>query len=900
MKKISIKKGLVFGMLLILITVVLTILPVNVSAAGPWHVDAVNGNDANAGTSWGTAFATIGKAVSVASPGDTIYVGDGTYNENVVIKKTLTLIGNGTSVTTIDGGGNGDVIRISDNNSHTDYVNITGFTITNSGNNSAGINLTGDQSVWTYYVRYCKIYNVICINNGYGINLYYADYNTIGNSSNDTKLLNNSRNSIRLEFYARYNIFTNIEINQITTNYATNHDSAILFDYYGNYYNEIDNTTILNNYDNSSSTITYSDGIEFKNGNRYNEIRDSEIKNTKNGIYFYGTSSYQNIIERNKIHLNKENGIYFNKSEFNRIQLHKPIGSDSWGIFDNDKHGVYIREVDGNVVNDNFIYDNNRDSDSTGDGIYVEDSSDEYNGIVIEKNGIYNTASGNQRYGIHLYNTSDAFIQYQNTNYNSSYGIYKNKKDGIFLDSCVDPGNHVNQIRANCVYENEDNGIHLLDSDKNKINNESGIERNKIYDNKKDGILLEDSDNNTMVNNLIYNTGSGTQQHGIHLKKDTGDGTSTGNLIRLNNSIHDNEEHGIYIEYGNNNEINGSSLYDNNKDNDSIGDGVRLKNSDDCLIKVAVSDNSDINGGNQSHGIYLTESDNNYIFCGNILDNKDDGIYLDSKCDSNIMESVSIHRNEGNGIFLEGTSIDQPKNNEIRNSGVSGNSENGIYLKYCGTSGNGNKIKPGNYIGSNDDYGIKLEYSDHNEIEQNSISDHDSSGKAGIYLYYSDDNTIKENDIGGTNYGNYYGIYLENSDDNTITDNEIKDNDNYGINVSDYGSARNKIYHNDFIDNNGGGGGDDPGAQAYDDGDNTQWDNGYTGEILDPSEGGNYWNDHDEEGEGVWDQYQGSDQVDPGNDMVADLGDPEGGKNPYYIDGGAGAYDEYPFITPQT
>lgn len=59
-----------------------------------WFVDAENGDDTNSGTSASNAFATIGAAITAASPGDTIYVAVGSYAENVVIAKDyITLIG---------------------------------------------------------------------------------------------------------------------------------------------------------------------------------------------------------------------------------------------------------------------------------------------------------------------------------------------------------------------------------------------------------------------------------------------------------------------------------------------------------------------------------------------------------------------------------------------------------------------------------------------------------------------------------------------------------------------------------------------------------------------------------------------------------------------------------------
>nr|QNO52653.1 hypothetical protein CKMLAADM_00018 [Methanosarcinales archaeon ANME-1 ERB6]QNO52673.1 hypothetical protein OOKFEKOF_00012 [Methanosarcinales archaeon ANME-1 ERB6] len=81
-------------------------------------------------------YAKIQWAVDNATAGDTIIVRDGTYNENVDVNVNhLTIQSeNGSDSTIIDGNGNGDVVYIS-----TNWVNVSGFTIINSGSGSEGV-----------------------------------------------------------------------------------------------------------------------------------------------------------------------------------------------------------------------------------------------------------------------------------------------------------------------------------------------------------------------------------------------------------------------------------------------------------------------------------------------------------------------------------------------------------------------------------------------------------------------------------------------------------------------------------------------------------------------------------------------------------------------------------------
>ena len=225
MKYELIRKGLVLGIILLFVEASF------LSSLGGTIVEKTTSIDSKSSS-------YIQDLIDNASDGDTINIPSGTYYENILINKSINLVGEDKINTVIDGNYSGDSINIKANN-----VKIKNFTIIHG--NSSGITLqynvgcviTGNiisknrYGIHLYESNRNIMYgNTISLNNGEGIILVSSDFNIIKGN-----IVKDNRRGIYIRYrliggFPQVHMYKSSQLNIIKSNNISNNTDGVYID----------------------------------------------------------------------------------------------------------------------------------------------------------------------------------------------------------------------------------------------------------------------------------------------------------------------------------------------------------------------------------------------------------------------------------------------------------------------------------------------------------------------------------------------------------------------------------------------------------------------------------------------------------------------------------------------
>jgi len=325
-------------------------------------------------TDTGLHYESIQAAISAKETlnGHTIHVDAGTYYENIIVNKSISLIGQNKSNTTIHGRFPRNIIHIVANN-----VTITGFTVEESEYGYNGIYLYQSESsnITDNIIKssYYGIHLHTCASNllhanlisdcEYGIRLYNSTNNILlGNTilSNKNGIhLDISSDNIVIGNNASSNTWNGIYLYSSSNNDVSGNNLSS---------NEARGIRLHNSENNTISANTVSkneNGIHLYNSSN-NTLYDNPVSNNTDGIWLAHSS--QNLICGNAISFNTRYGLRLLDSSRNNIfqnnfinntekNVEQPSNTSLANLWDNHFEGNYWSTYKGNDTNKDGIGD---------------------------------------------------------------------------------------------------------------------------------------------------------------------------------------------------------------------------------------------------------------------------------------------------------------------------------------------------------------------------------------------------------------------------------------------------------------------------------------------------------------------------------------------------------------
>jgi len=730
-------------------------------------------------------FNKVQNGVDAADDDDTVRVWEGTYYENVVVNKSVSLVGNGSEETTIDANGTRNGVMIEAN-----WVNLSGFMMTGA-RESGGEN----ESKWT------------------GVGIYVTSSNNSifwNNCSNNTvgiALLNSTSNNTVQGNIAGSNLKTGINTVHSDTNRLTSNmiwDNGINGIYFSKSTDNIieDNSICYN----GNTSGNYRAGIWIYRADDNMYINNTVSNNNRSGLLI--KHSENSTIMNNTCSSNVATGINLQGCAGGSISKNTVSGNPV---------GVYLHHSENVLFMDNTCYDNQK-------GLFLYGASN---------NEVFRNNFRNNGQGIYVTGVS-SYSMYNEAHYNS---IVNNTEWGI--NATNNDGNTINA--TNNWWGNESGPYHETKNSNGTgdnvtdyvifdpwLKNETKKEQGRLY------IRVRDSKNHAALPNTTItikgddvNYTLTTNETGNAEREVVGDKSYT--LTAEKDRYHSQKRY-IYVEEGEKEWVyfylrkepgrtwyvdddapeggNGSREQPFNK----IQDGVDAADDDDTvrvwdghymenvvvnksLGLVGNGSKTVINGSGDGNVVEVVADGVNMSDFSVIMSGSggwDAGILVESD-DCRLLNNTLLWNRYG--IYVKNSTGSQVKNNTC-----SGNARSGIYVRYS------NHTEVSNNSCQDNGGGITIWDSDANTIVRNTCHSNDNNG---IELQEADNNSVSNNNCSD----NEFGLYLiANSHHNSITNNELSRNENgAGLRLSDHNYlARNNcsfneeygIYLNSYADDN--------------------------------------------------------------------------------------------------
>jgi parallel beta-helix repeat protein len=666
-----------------------------------------------------TDFPKIQDAINNAADGDTVFVYFGTYAENVVVNRTISLIGQDKSATFIDGSGVAAVVKVL-----VDNVSISGFTIENGSYSQGGAGILLSR------IHYASVTDNVIASSYVGVNLVNSSLNNVENnqvsSCNMSICLNYSDNDV-----IRGNILGNAMVAGIFLDGSFNNtveaNNVNGGGVYGVYLKDSPGNMLLGNGIVGSENgvfLNYSGGALLATNN----IASNEFNFGVNGSTL--DDFMQDIDVSNKVdgrsiyYLVNSGGVSLSGSvaaDVGYLAIVNSSNVDATGLSLHANVNGFVCAYSTDCILENSSVTSN------GEAALVQ-----YSSRCSVANDIF---VGNLE-GVGFVSSTNGSIR--------NCSIVNGAGYGLRLESCKSFSIEESRVGMNV----EGTSIHFS-SDCNVSGNTfvaSGF-----------GVLVASSTSIRVSGNVVLNN--------------TGDGVyfaSGGSCLVQGNNVTNNFGYGVALQAVQDCNVSGNYVSNNNRTGiflyscygAQVGSDVVKNNDGGIGLQSCV--NSTLNGNevvnNAREGMRLLDSPSCSVLLNVVLNNGGEGIIFENSGRS-LLDRNLVQGNAHYGVSVQGS-----PNVIVSGSNISSNGWDGIFMSESDICRVQNDT-----MNTNGGAGCRLYLSNMVTIAQNNMT----GNVEGLRVFVSNGNTVGDNNVMGNSQ---FGINMFNATGNKIYHNNLIDN----------------------------------------------------------------------------------------------------------------------------